>query len=222
MLGCFLLAAGLVIFLLPFSLADAAPNSWKSGYIIAMIVLGIVLLGLFAASQRFISPKPFLPYRFLKDRTILGSCLLAFSYQVAYYAWASYFSSFLQVVSGLSISTAGYVGNTFDVVSGVWLFVVGILIKKTGYFKWLLFGAVPLYILAQGLMIYFRRPGFSVGWLVQTHSLPDRNHRHWVRADRHIILYRLVFCQVLMSFGGSSAYSELADIAQRHKQQLTP
>ena len=167
MLGCFLLAAGLVIFLLPFSLADAAPNGWKTGYIIAMIVLGIVLLGLFAASQRFISPKPFLPYRFLKDRTILGSCLLAFSYQVAYYAWASYFSSFLQVVSGLSISTAGYVGNTFDVVSGVWLFVVGILIKKTGYFKWLLFGAVPLYILAQGLMIYFRRPGFSVGWWVQ-------------------------------------------------------
>ena len=42
----------------------------------------------------------------------------------------------------------------------------GYLLRKTGYFKWLLYIAVPLYLLAQGLMIYFRRPNQSVGFLV--------------------------------------------------------
>jgi MFS family permease len=54
---------------------------------------------------------------------------------------------------------------------------VGFLIRRIGRFKWLLYIAVPLYILAQGLMIYFRRPNQSVGYLVM--------------------------CQIFISIGGS-------------------
>jgi hypothetical protein len=64
------------------------------------------------------------------------------------------------------VSEAGYINNTFSIVSGVLLFLVGFSIRKTGYFKWLLYIAVPLYILSQGLMIYFRRPDQSVGYLI--------------------------------------------------------
>ncbi|CDS04055.1 hypothetical protein LRAMOSA07010 [Lichtheimia ramosa] len=176
-MGVFMFSAGLTVFLLPFNIADSAPNGWATAYIIAMIVVGFVMLILFILYETFIAPVPLFNFALLSDRTVIGACLLNATYQLAYYCWANYFTSFLQVVNDLTLAEAGYVGNTFDVVSGVLLLGVGFIIRKTGRFKWLLYIAVPLYIFAQGLMIYFRRPNQSVGYLVM--------------------------CQVFISIGGS-------------------
>ena len=175
--GVLLFSAGLTVFLLPFNIAASAPNGWATGYIIAMIVVGFVLLAGFVCYEKFLAPKPLLNFTFLTDRTVLGACLLDATYQLAYYCWNNYFPSFLQVVNDLSIAEAGYVSNTFDVVSGVLLILVGFSIRRTGRFKWLLYIAVPLYVFTQGLMIYFRRPDQSVGYLVM--------------------------CQIFISIGGS-------------------
>ncbi|KAL4804741.1 siderophore iron transporter mirB [Aspergillus unguis] len=164
--GVILLAGGLVVFLLPFTLASSAPNGWKTDYIIAMIVTGFVTIVLFALYQAYLAPHPFLKYEFLTDRTVLGACLIDATYQMSYYCWNSQFNSFLQVVSNLGVAEAGYVGSTFQVVSGVLLFMVGFAIRKTGYYRWLLFIAVPLYIFAQGLMIHFRQPNQYIGYIV--------------------------------------------------------
>lgn len=51
----------------------------------------------------------------------------------------SYFTSYLQVVYHLSISTAGYISSIYDVVAAVWMFPVGYLIRRTGQYKWLLY-----------------------------------------------------------------------------------
>lgn len=165
-LGVFLFAAGLVTFLLPFTLADSAPSGWSTGYIIAMIIVGFIVLVLFGLWEFMLSPSPFLKFQFLTDRTVVGACLLDLTYQISYYCWNSYFTSFLQVVNNLSVAKAGYVGSTFDVVSGVLLFIVGFSIRKTGRFRWLLFVGVPLYVFAQGLMIYFRQPNGYIGYIV--------------------------------------------------------
>ena len=159
-------AGGLTVFLLPFTLAADAPDGWQSGYIIAMIVVGFVALCGFFVYEWLLAPTPMINFSLFMNRTVIGTCLLGSSYQISYYCWAYYFSSFLQVVNDLSVSNAGYIDNTFSVVSGVLLFLVGYGIHKTGLFKWLLYIAVPMYILAQGLMIYFRRPDQSVGYLV--------------------------------------------------------
>ena len=134
-LGVFLFAVGLVVFLLPFNIAATAPNGWATGYIIAMIVVGFVLLVAFAINEVYLAPVPFLKFHFLTDRTLVGACLLDLTYQISYYCWNNYFTSFLQVVNYLSVSEAGYVNNTFSVVSGFLLFLVGWGIRKTGYFK---------------------------------------------------------------------------------------
>ncbi|KAE8310173.1 MFS siderochrome iron transporter D [Aspergillus parasiticus] len=166
LLGTFLLAAGLVLFLLPFTIAGSAKDDWASAHIIVMLVVGFVVLIAFGLSERYLAPVPFLPYEILLSRTVLGACLIDVTYQVAYYCWFDYFTSYLQVVYGTSIATAGYISSIFDVVSGVWLFVVGFLIMKTGRFRWLIQGAVPLYLLGVGLMIYFRNPSWSVGYTI--------------------------------------------------------
>ncbi len=142
-----------------------------------MIVVGFVVLVLFGLYESFIARAPFLDVNLLANRTVIGACLLDFTYQISYYCWNSYFTSFLQVVNNLTLAEAGYVSSTFDVVSGVLLLGVGVLIRKTGYFRWLLYFAVPLYVFAQGLMIYFRRPNQNIGYIVM--------------------------CQIFISIGGS-------------------
>ncbi|KAJ5138379.1 uncharacterized protein N7515_003227 [Penicillium bovifimosum] len=177
LIGVFIFTAGLVLFELPFDIAAEAPNGWGTDYIIAMIVVGFSMLFFFALYEKYIAPTPLLPYSFLTNRTVVGACLLDATYQLSNYCWSNFFQNFLQVVNELTIAESGYVVNTFDVVSGVLLFFVGFAIRKTGRFKWLLYISVPLYIFAQGLMIYFRRPGQSVGYQVM--------------------------CQIFISIGGS-------------------
>ncbi|KAL4952010.1 major facilitator superfamily domain-containing protein [Aspergillus filifer] len=181
LLGVFLLATGLVLFLLPFTIAGSRADEWTDTYIIAMFAAGITCLVGFVLAERFIAPVPFLPWELLASRTVLGACLLGTSYQIAYYCWNEYYTSYLQVVYGTSISTAGYINSIFNVISGIWLLAVGFLIKKTSRFRWLLLWAVPLYIVGVSLMIYFRKPGWSVGYLIM--------------------------CQVLIAFGGSTMIS---------------
>ena len=131
-----------------------------------MLVIGFFTLLSFAACERYVAPVPFLQWKVLSSRTIMGTCLLDVSYQIAFYCWASYFTSYLQVDYGTSIAVSGYINSIFDVVSGVWLFVVGFLIKKTSRFRWMFLWSVPLYMLGSGLMIYFRRPEKSVGYII--------------------------------------------------------
>lgn len=172
-----LFSAGLVVFFLAFDIAGSAPDSWATPYIIAMLVVGFVMLFVFVAYEYYFAPKPLFGQAYLWNRTVVGACALDFTYQLCYYCWDYYFTSFLQVVNNLTVAEAGYVSSTFDIVSGVLLIGVGFLIRHTGRFKWLLWIGVPLYIFAQGLMIYFRKPNQSVGYLVM--------------------------CQVFISIGGS-------------------
>ncbi|OJJ04489.1 hypothetical protein ASPVEDRAFT_172748 [Aspergillus versicolor CBS 583.65] len=164
--GVILFAAGMVVFLLPFTLAASAPSGWRSGYIIAMIVVGFVLLILFGLWEIYAAPIPFLKHQYLTDRTVLGACLLNLTYQISYFCYSSYLTSFLQVVYEVDVATAGYVANTFSVVSFVFLFIAGWLIRWTGRFKWILWACLPLYIFGLGLMIHFRQPGGYIGYIV--------------------------------------------------------
>lgn len=77
-------AAGLTVFLLPFTLARSAPNGWKTGYIIAMIVVGFIVLVTFGLYETYWAPEPFLKNKFLTDRTVIGSCLIDMTYQISY------------------------------------------------------------------------------------------------------------------------------------------
>ncbi|KAK0388901.1 hypothetical protein NLU13_2478 [Sarocladium strictum] len=164
--GVVLFAGGLTVFLLPFTLATSAPRGWKQDYIIAMIVVGLVTLVLFGLYEVYLAPVPFMKGDFLIDRTVLGACLFNMIYQISYYCWNAYFTSFLQVVLNLTVAEAGYVNSAFQVVSGVLLFIVGYGVRRTGRFKWLYYVTVPLYMLGLGLMIHFRQPNVHVGWIV--------------------------------------------------------
>ncbi|CAN9433884.1 unnamed protein product [Alternaria alternata] len=168
--GILILVAGMALFLLPFSLYSYQAEKWKSPMIIGMIVAGFVLLIAFPIWERFFAPVTFIPYKLLLDRTVfLAGVMFVFVYFNSA-VWGSYFGSMLQVVWNLNVTTASYVQSIYRVVSCFWcLAAVGPAIRITGRFKWVaVFFALPIDILALGLMIHFRQPGTSVGYIVMT------------------------------------------------------
>ncbi|EIW66653.1 hypothetical protein TREMEDRAFT_70004 [Tremella mesenterica DSM 1558] len=160
-LGVFLISGGMVLFLVPFSIATSTADEWRSASIIVMLVPGILCLIAFTLYEKYLSPVPFVPWRLLHDRTVITACGLCFTWQIAYYCWASYFTSYLQVVYDLSISEAGYISYIYNVIATIWMLPTGNLIRRTGYYKWILLIGVPLYVLGEGLMIRFRQPAFG-------------------------------------------------------------
>ncbi len=150
-----------------FSIYSYQTERWRAPIIVCFIVFGRTAAGAFGLWERFLAPKTFIPYDLLTDRTVLGACVLSGTLFVEFYLWDSYFSSFLQVAQGLTLTQATYVGNTYNVGSCFWALIVGLLVRRTGRFKWLaLYFGVPLTILGVGLMIHFRSPGEKIGYIV--------------------------------------------------------
>ncbi|KAL5365589.1 major facilitator superfamily domain-containing protein [Aspergillus floccosus] len=170
-IGIILITAAFSLILLPFNIAAYAPKGWASGYIIAMEVLGIIFLPTFFVWERFFSPVQFLPWKYLKEPTIIGSCLLYGVMFASCFTWNGYFGSYLQVVHRLDITTANYVLNSFSLTSAIFSPLIGLLIRYTGEFKWTVWGGIPLLLLGTALLIPFRQPDTHVGILVMTQIL---------------------------------------------------
>ncbi|KAI9742682.1 MAG: hypothetical protein M1818_003823 [Claussenomyces sp. TS43310] len=176
--GLLLIIAGFVLFLLPFSLASYQTKGWGSGMIIAMLVIGICCLIAFGFYEKFFSRRPFVPFYLLRDRTVIGACMLANFLFISFYIWDDYFFTYLQAVHGLSVSDAGYVYNIYSIGSCFWAVVVAYAIRLSGRFKWVALVSLPLEMLGVGLMIHFRQPDQAIGYVVM--------------------------CQIFIAFGGGA------------------
>lgn len=171
-IGILLLCAGFVLILLPMSLANSQFNTWRSAAVISMFVGGGFCLIAFAAYEKFFSRKSFIPFELLKDRTILGACGLSCTIFISFYCWDAYYSSYVQVVHNQSIRNAGYIYNIYSIGSCFFAVLAGVFIRYTKQFKYLtLFFAVPLYVMATGLMIHYRKAHTAIGYVVMCQIL---------------------------------------------------
>ncbi|KAG6026921.1 hypothetical protein E4U41_001128 [Claviceps citrina] len=167
MTGLLLVSVGLALFLLPFNIYTRQADGWRSPTIALLLVMGPLLLFAFAVWETFYAPVQFLPYALLTDRTVVGACGLAAVSFISFYIWNSYFRSFLQVVNGLSVSQASYVGSIYSMGSCFSAILVGLLIRKTGRYKRLsLYFGVPLIVLGVWLMMRLLQPDARVGYIV--------------------------------------------------------
>ncbi|EPS39009.1 hypothetical protein H072_7241 [Dactylellina haptotyla CBS 200.50] len=165
--GLLLLSAGVAFFLLPFNLYMLQAKGWSSPILIVFLVLGIVLLITFGIWERFFAKTSFIPWSILRDRTALGACFASFTLFLSNGCWGAYFTSFLQVVNGLSVTHASYCVQTMTVGSILFCIPAGAVVSYTGRYKPLaLYVALPLTLLGSGLMIYFRQSDQNIGYIV--------------------------------------------------------
>ncbi|CAG7930650.1 unnamed protein product [Penicillium olsonii] len=170
-IGIILVTAAFALILIPFNIASYAPKGWASGYIIAMEVLGVFCVPAFYVWERYYSPVQFLPWKYLKEPTIIGSCMLYAVMFLSVFCWNSYFGSYLQVVHRLDIVTANYVLNTLSLTSFIFSPIFGVLIRITGEYKWTAISGIPILLLGTALLVPFRQPATHVGILTMTQIL---------------------------------------------------
>ncbi|KAJ4376037.1 hypothetical protein N0V83_001317 [Neocucurbitaria cava] len=169
--GLLLLATAISLILLPLTLAPGASGGWKNPSMIAMLVIGAVCLLVFPGWEmsKKLAPKAFFPPNLFKNRTVVAGTLIAFFYFMAFYMSVfPYFFSYLQIVQGQSVVTAGYITRVFTFSSTVASIVVSLIIKYTAHYKYYVtFGAV-IYLTGMGLMLAYRTENASTGTLVGT------------------------------------------------------
>ncbi|KAL2752936.1 hypothetical protein ACRALDRAFT_1065920 [Sodiomyces alcalophilus JCM 7366] len=171
LLGIILVSGGFALILLPFSLAPLQAKGWADPGMIVMIIMGVLSLILFVAWERWWAPVQFMPFEYLKDRTIIGACLVYGLMFISIFIWDTYYFSYLQVVHRQSITHAGYILNSFSLMSSFISPFIGILISFTGDYKWTGLAGVPFMALGTGLLIHFRQPHHHVGLLVMCQLL---------------------------------------------------
>ncbi|EEP79682.1 predicted protein [Uncinocarpus reesii 1704] len=164
--GMILVIAAFALILLPLSMASYQNAKWKSPAIISMLVIGGCCLVAFVIWERFGARVCLAPFHLLVDGTVVGACLVTGTVFLSFYCWDMYFLSYLQVVHNQTIRNAGYIANIYSVGTCVWSIATGGIIRATGRFKHLALAAIPLQILGVGLMIFCRRPGTHVGFVI--------------------------------------------------------
>ncbi|KAF2638554.1 siderophore iron transporter mirB [Massarina eburnea CBS 473.64] len=165
--GILILATGLALFLLAFNIYSYQADTWRSPMIICFIIIGFLLVGVFGLWEKYLAPATFIPWYLLKNRTIIFTYTMAFALYIGWYVWDSYFYSMLIVLFNQSIPHATYISNIYTMGSCFISLVYGWILRYNGRLKWYsLFWGVPLTMLGVGLMIEFRWPDKSIGYIV--------------------------------------------------------
>ncbi|CAG8959294.1 hypothetical protein HYFRA_00013064 [Hymenoscyphus fraxineus] len=187
--GTFLIFVGLSLFLLPFSLTGPELYKWTSPAILGMIIPGIGFLVAFGLWEQFGASTPYLPGNILLMPSVIGAALTCIGSFGAYYCWDNYFTSFLQVMKGVDIQQAGFIGNIPNLANSSCGLIVGYLVRVSGRFKWLGWAVMPLQF-AGGIMISI-----------------------FTRSDSKLAY--LIISQILVSLGGGTLYvcGEMAAMA---------
>ncbi|KAH7363486.1 siderophore iron transporter mirB [Plectosphaerella cucumerina] len=169
LLGIFLLAGGMALFLLPFSIYSYQALRFRSPMIICMIVFGIVLVATFVLWEKFFAPVTFIPFRLLRDRTVFfGGIMFTFVFFCSA-VWGSYFTSMLLVAYNQGVDRTTWISNIYRTGSCFFAIPMAYFIRWTGRFKPLaLYFLLPLMMLGVSLMIPFRHPDADIGLVVMT------------------------------------------------------
>ncbi|KAL5336299.1 hypothetical protein BJX70DRAFT_400800 [Aspergillus crustosus] len=87
LLGVFIFALGMALFLLAFNLYSKQPGEWRSPLIICFLIFGGLLIISFILYEKYLAPVTFIPWPLLKTRTVIFTYTMAISLYIAWYVW---------------------------------------------------------------------------------------------------------------------------------------
>lgn len=76
--GLVLLGAAVSLILLPLTLSQTASSGWKNPSIIAMLIVGVILLFVFAGWDFKFAKKPVVAWRFMLNRSVTAAAWIGF------------------------------------------------------------------------------------------------------------------------------------------------
>ncbi|CAK7205002.1 hypothetical protein SEUCBS139899_007766 [Sporothrix eucalyptigena] len=164
--GLFLFCVGLALILLPASLAGTLAHGWKTNWLIACLVIGIVMLIALPFYEKYVARHPFLPPYYFKDRTLAIMLILYGMDGIGLSVTHSYFYNWLLVAKGYSIQVSTWV----NAVNGTMQFFTGLVLAATMYYfrgyKWPTVVGIAIRLLGYGLMFRIRSANAGIAELV--------------------------------------------------------
>ncbi|CAH7682888.1 major facilitator superfamily domain-containing protein [Phakopsora pachyrhizi] len=155
-IGLLLLSFGAGCILVNLTIANAYGSSWTDVHTILLFIFGGLSLIGFFAWDIYYAKKPLLPFRLLKNKTLIIGMLLAITHPAAGHVASEYFYTFLVVGSGQSVLSATRISGLATFISIYTCLLSGAIVNRTKRLKWIIvFGGV-MDALGFGLMMRYR------------------------------------------------------------------
>ncbi|KAG5419072.1 ARN1 [Candida metapsilosis] len=154
-IGLLLMVVSLGCLLIPLTLAGGAKEKWKQGNIIAPIVVGCVLIPVFAIWECF-AKDPIIPITLMKDRGIWSAGMISLLFDFVYAVEASFLYTVLIVAVDESQKSATRITSLGSFASTLCCMLFGLAVVYFRRLKGFVMFGCSLWMVAFGIMYHFR------------------------------------------------------------------
>ncbi|KAJ9122246.1 hypothetical protein QFC22_001666 [Naganishia vaughanmartiniae] len=154
--GLVLVATSLALILLPLTLSANVPGGWHNNTMRGMLLGGLVLFPIFCWYETKFPRLPLVPYRFLRNKSILGACLIGFFDFVSFYLQYTNLYNFIYVTQDWSYRNLTYFASCQTLSLTVFGIVGGTLMAKYRDVKWTLFAGLLIRLAGVTFMLRSR------------------------------------------------------------------
>lgn len=161
-IGLLLFLVGIGCLLIPFTLASSVTTAgqlhskWKSGSILAPIVVGVFLLPVFLIWEGRFAKNPLIPVFLLKDRGIWSASIIAFLLNCISSIESNFIYAVLLIAINESSTSATRISSLASFVSTLAGIFVGLFMVYFRRLKGLIITGCCLWLVAFGLLYHFR------------------------------------------------------------------
>ncbi|THU89621.1 MFS general substrate transporter [Dendrothele bispora CBS 962.96] len=216
--GVVLLSGGFAMLLLPISLAATTPSRWQTPYLDALMGLGVAFLIALIPYEHWVAKHPVLPLRYLRNATIVLSCLLGALDSLGFSATHTYLYAWSIVSHNYSVRDATFLVYTNGVVQCLVGIAAGWIMYKTRRYKYLNFFGVIIRVIGYGIMMRLRGQNNSTAelFIVQcTQGIGSGIIQTIIVVSAQVVVSHAELAQIsslvlLMSFLGSAIGQAIA------------
>ncbi|KAG2031329.1 hypothetical protein BDR03DRAFT_1030605, partial [Suillus americanus] len=171
LVGLTLLGFAVALTLLPLTISKNVNGGWKNGSIIAMFVMGIVLLVMFAVWDLRYASRPVIAPRFVRNRSVVCAALIGFFDFMSFFLTYTYLYSFVLVVKPWSLVNATYFIQVQSVALTFFGILAGLSMRFLHRYKYVLVIGLVIRLIGVAMMIHSRGGNASDAELVWTQIL---------------------------------------------------
>ncbi|KAK6065035.1 Siderophore iron transporter 3-like protein 1 [Seiridium cupressi] len=140
-------------------------DGWRTPWIIALLVVGVILLVCLPLYERRMALYPIVPVSYFKNSTITLSCLLIALDSVGFSATHTYLYAWSTVSYNLDTRTATFLVYTNGVMQCLVGIFAGWYMFRTGRYKWMVMAGTCLRLIGYGIMLRLRTQDSTIGEL---------------------------------------------------------
>lgn len=153
--GCISIAGGAILFLLGLESGASHQHSWTSAYTLGMLIGGIVLLAAFMIWEWKFAKVPLIPIHVFASRTSRAALAVACCHSFVFIGFDFYLALYFQAVLGRTPIISGVLLFALILPLSVCTFLTGIVIRKTGKVRPVIWFGAFFMTLGTGLFIDF-------------------------------------------------------------------